>query len=72
MNKKILAGLTLVSVIFGCKAQSTVYFTDEITPEALVKIYETLGVPPTGKVAVKISTGESEKTGYLRPDFIAP
>jgi len=50
----------------------TVYFTKEITAESLVKIYEALGVTPTGKVAVKISTGESEKTGYLRPDFIKP
>ncbi|MCH5222598.1 MAG: DUF362 domain-containing protein [Muribaculaceae bacterium] len=49
---------------------SVVYFTKEITPEALVKIYEQLGVPPTGKVAVKISTGESEKSYPLSPDLI--
>ena len=51
---------------------STVYFTREITAESLVKIYEALGVTPSGRVAVKISTGESMKTGYLRPDFIKP
>ena len=49
---------------------ATVYFTDQITPEALVKIYEALGVPPTGKVAVKISTGESEKSNHLSPELI--
>ena len=49
---------------------ATVYFTREITPESLVKIYEALGVEAKGKVAIKISTGESQKTGYLRPDFI--
>lgn len=49
-----------------------VYFTNEITPESLVKIYHALGVAPQGRVAVKISTGESEQTGYLRPAFIKP
>lgn len=49
---------------------ATVYFTEEITPESLVKIYEALGVEPTGKVAVKISTGESSKSNHLSPALI--
>lgn len=72
MKKKILSVLAIALGILVGNAQSTVYFTKEITPEALVKIYENLGVNPSGKVAVKISTGESEKTGYLRPEFIEP
>ena len=51
---------------------SVVYVTREITPESLLKIYQALGRKAEGRVAVKISTGESEKTGYLRPDFIKP
>ena len=47
-----------------------VYFTSDISPEGLVKIYEALGVKPFGRVAVKISTGESEESNHLRPDFI--
>ena len=47
-----------------------VYFTKEITPESLVKIYEALGVTPNGKVAVKISTGESAESYNLSPDLI--
>jgi hypothetical protein len=49
---------------------SVVYFTKEITPEALVRIYEALGVDASGRVAVKISTGESEKSHHLRPELI--
>ena len=49
---------------------SKVYFTKEITPESLVKIYETLGVEPQGKVAVKISTGESAQSYNLKPELI--
>ena len=51
-------------------AQSQVYFTREITPESLVKIYKALGVEATGRVAVKISTGESGNTHYLKPTLI--
>ena len=49
---------------------STVYFTEEISPEALVRIFNALGVEPTGNVAVKISTGESSKSHHLDPALI--
>ena len=48
----------------------TVYFTSDITAESLVKIYDTLGWTPTGRVAVKISTGEPPASNYLRPELI--
>ena len=51
-------------------AQPKVYFTKEITPESLVKICKALGVEPTGRVCVKISTGEGGNTHYLKPPFI--
>ena len=51
-------------------AQSKVYFTKEITPESLVKIYHALGVEAKGRVAVKISTGEGGNTHYLKPTLI--
>ena len=51
-------------------APATVYFISEITPEALMKTYEALGMTLTGRVGVKMSTGESERTNYLRPALI--
>lgn len=51
-------------------AQSKVYMTTEISPEALVKIYKALGREATGRVAVKISTGEGGNTHYLKPELI--
>ena len=54
----------------GAAAQSKVYFTKEITPEALVKIYKTLGKEAKGRVAVKISTGEAGGHNYLKPELI--
>jgi len=47
-----------------------VYFTSEISPESIIKMYETLGRPASGKVAVKISTGESGNEHYLHPELI--
>ncbi len=52
------------------KKGSTVYLTREITPEALVKIYNALGRKAEGKVAVKISTGEAGNPNYLKPELI--
>ena len=51
-------------------AQSKVYFTRDITPEALVKIYQAVGRKAEGRVAVKISTGESGGNNYLKPTLI--
>lgn len=51
-------------------AKAKVYFTKEITPESLVKIYEALGVELKGKVGVKISTGEAGGNNYLKPELI--
>ncbi len=50
--------------------KSKVYFTKEITPEAVVKMYETLGVNLPGKVAVKLHSGEQGNQNYLRPEFV--
>ena len=51
---------------------SKVYFTKEITPESLQRIYEALGVELKGKVGVKVSTGEAGSKGYLKADLIGP
>lgn len=76
MIKKIFVATAIALGAFSAMAQQAgnqdpkVYFTQEITPEALVKIYKALGVEATGRVAVKISTGESSQSNHLRPEFI--
>ena len=52
--------------------ESIVYFSKEITPEKLIELYEALGVPLTGNVGVKVSTGEAGSKGYLKKELIAP
>lgn len=51
-------------------SKAKVYFTKEITPESLVRIYEALGVELKGRVGVKISTGEAGGNNYLKPELI--
>jgi len=66
LSLSIAAALMAICV----SAQPKVYFTKDITPESLVKIFHALGVQPTGHVAVKISTGEGGNNHYLKPTFI--
>ena len=50
--------------------KSKVYFTKEITPESVIKMYEKLGIKLNGKVAVKLHSGEEGNQNYLRPEFV--
>lgn len=52
--------------------KSKVYFTNEITPENIVKIYEKLNINLPGKVAVKLHSGEKGNQNYVRPEFVKP
>ncbi len=52
--------------------KSIVYFTKEITPESLIKIYNKLGVSLSGNIGIKVSTGEKGSKGYLKSDLIGP
>lgn len=54
----------------GETQNSKVFLTKDISPEGLVKAFQALGVTPKGKVAVKISTGESGGHNYLKPTLI--
>ena len=49
---------------------ATVYLTRDISPEAMVRIYEAVGVKAEGRVAVKMSTGEGSNPNYLKPELI--
>ena len=57
-------------------SKAKVYFTKDISPEGLQKVYEALGLDITNqgknKVGVKVSTGEDGAKGYLKPELIGP
>lgn len=52
--------------------KSKVYFTREITPEAVVRLYGMLGIELSGRVAVKLHSGERGNQNFLGPEFWRP
>lgn len=53
-------------------SKSKVYFTKNITPESVIKIYEALGVELSGKVGVKVHSGEVGNQNFIKPQFWKP
>ena len=52
--------------------KATVYFSREITPEKVIALYKAAGKELTGKVAVKLHSGEPGNQNFLGPDFWQP
>lgn len=84
MKKTLFSTLTamlLLAFSIPCSAQADktsgngeaakVYFTKEITPESLIKIYKALGREAHGKVAIKLSMGEPGGHNYLKPELVS-
>lgn len=76
MKRTILtlaAALAAVAMMAQTVPQrSTVYFTRDVTPEGLMKVYHALGKQAKGRVAVKISTGETSASHQLSPELMKP
>jgi uncharacterized Fe-S center protein len=51
---------------------SKVYFTKDISGQGLLAVYRALGVPVSGKVAIKLHMGEPGNQNYLRPEIVRP
>ena len=53
-------------------SKSKVYFTRELTPESVVKMFKMLNKNLPGKIAIKLHSGEEGNQNYLRPQFVKP
>ena len=49
---------------------SKVYFTTDISSRGLLAVYRALGVPVSGRVAIKLHMGEPGNKNYLRPELL--
>ena len=54
------------------RMKSKVFMTREITPEKVLEMYQLLGKKLTGKIAVKLHSGEAGNQNFLRPEFFKP
>ena len=52
--------------------KSKVYFSNVITAEKVLEMYQKLGTKLPGKVAVKVHSGEEGNQNFLKPDFWKP
>ena len=52
--------------------KAKVYFTKEISPEAVLRMYRQLGIELKGNVAVKVHSGEDGNQNFLHPEFMKP
>lgn len=73
--RQMMAGMEPVEQTYthenhGSGSGSMVYMTTDISPEGLMSAYEALNWTPTGKAAVKLSTGEPPASNYLDPNLI--
>ena len=52
--------------------KSKVYFCKDLRPEAVLELYKMLNKDLTGRVAVKVHSGEEGNPNFLRPEFWKP
>ena len=52
--------------------KSKVYFSREITAQKVLQLYQLLGKPLPGNVAIKVHSGEEGNQNFLRPAFWKP
>ena len=52
--------------------KSKVYFSEDVSPESVVRLYKALNIELEGRIAVKIHSGEEGNTNFLRPEFWKP
>ena len=50
--------------------KAKVYFTKELTPEAMERMYRVLRSGLSGETAVKVHSGEMGNQNFIRPDFM--
>lgn len=68
----VLAMVVMLSSSVFAQESPAVYFTSDISPEGLQKVYDALNWSHGDRVAVKVSTGEPPNSNYLRADLIGP
>lgn len=52
--------------------KAKVYFTKEISGEGLIKLFRKLNTNLSGRIAVKLHSGEEGNQNYMKPEFVKP
>lgn len=62
--------ILLLLLVFETLQKSDVYFTKEISAEKIVEMFKKLNVELTGKIGLKVHTGEENGPYFLRPSLL--
>ncbi|MBR3525772.1 MAG: DUF362 domain-containing protein [Lachnospiraceae bacterium] len=68
----LILSFSLQTAALADEQVPAVYFTSDISPDGLQKVYDALDWMPSGRLAVKVSTGEPPASNYLRAELIGP
>ena len=72
--KKILILLFLIPFLFGSEAKeearSKVYFTNDISADGVMKVFQHFSEKVDGKVGIKVHFGEDGNKNFLSPDLL--
>ena len=60
----------IILLFYNSLQKANVYFTREISPSSMVKMFKKLNVSLKGNVGLKVHTGEGGGLYFLRPDFL--
>ena len=52
--------------------KAKVYFTQTLTSEKIIEMYNAMNKNLNEKIAIKVHTGEKGNQNYLRPEFLKP
>lgn len=52
--------------------KSKVYFTKNINPDSLIKMYQVLDIELPGNIAIKLHSGEEGNQNFVKPLFVKP
>jgi uncharacterized Fe-S center protein len=72
MKRHIISLVFILAVVIQFSAQNTskVYFTKDISPEGVMKVYEMIKSEVDGKVGIKVHFGEEGNDNYLKPELM--
>ena len=65
-----LSGLPFVGRAFAASSKAPVFFTDDISGEGLLKVYARINRDITGRVGIKLHTGEPNGPNILPRDMV--
>ena len=67
---KTIQSILIILLFIESLQKSDVYFTKDISSQKIVDMFKKLNIELTGKIGLKVHTGEREGPYFLRPSLL--